>query len=61
MPPFASLRRAFRWPTRSTAQVAADVDAELEVHLEQQVRDLVAAGWPRDTAAYRRRSPAEAA
>ena len=50
MRPFASLRRAFRWPTRSTAQVAADVDAELEFHLEQQARDLVAAGWPRDTA-----------
>ena len=39
-------RRAFRFPRRTTAQVAADVDEELGLHLDLVAAELVDQGWP---------------
>jgi len=43
-------RRAFRFPRRSAAQVAADVEEELRFHLEMVAAELVEAGWPQEEA-----------
>ncbi len=43
-------RRLFRFPWRTSAQVAADVDEELRFHLEMVARELVEAGWPEEGA-----------
>jgi len=43
-------RRAFRFPRRSAAQVAADVEEELGFHLEMVAAELVDAGWPQEEA-----------
>src|SRR6185295_4552130 len=43
-------RRLFRFPWRTTAQVAADLDEELRFHLEMVARELVEAGWPEEGA-----------
>lgn len=39
-------RRLFRFPWRTAAQVAADVDEELRFHLDLVARELEDAGWP---------------
>jgi predicted permease len=46
MPP----RRAFRFPRRTAAQVAADVDEELGFHLDLVAAELADQGWPREEA-----------
>src|SRR5215210_2591230 len=38
-------RRLFRFPWRTAAQVAADVDEELQLHLDLAAQELVDAGW----------------
>ena len=38
-------RRLFRWPWRSRRQVAADLDDELQFHIDHMAADLRAAGW----------------
>jgi putative ABC transport system permease protein len=38
-------RRLFRFPWRTAAQVAADVDDELQLHLDLVTQELVDAGW----------------
>ncbi|HEY7213316.1 MAG TPA: ABC transporter permease, partial [Thermoanaerobaculia bacterium] len=43
-------RRLFRFPWRTSAQVAADVDEELRFHLEMVERELVEEGWPEEGA-----------
>lgn len=43
-------RRLFRFPWRTAAQVAADVDDELQFHLEMVARELVDGGWPPEAA-----------
>jgi predicted permease len=43
-------RRLFRFPSRTTAQVAADVDEELDFHLDLVARELVEEGWPEEAA-----------
>ena len=43
-------RRIFRFPWRTPAQVAADVDEELRFHLEMVARELTDDGWPEDAA-----------
>ncbi len=43
-------RRLFRFPWRSAAQVAADVDEELQFHLDMVARELVDAGWAPEAA-----------
>jgi putative ABC transport system permease protein len=43
-------RRAFRFPRRSAAQVAADVDDELRFHLDLVAAELMEAGWPQEEA-----------
>ena len=44
------IARAFRLAVRRRALTAADVDAELQFHLEMRVEQLIAAGWTRDAA-----------
>ncbi|HEV2852110.1 MAG TPA: ABC transporter permease [Thermoanaerobaculia bacterium] len=39
-------QRLFRFPWRTAAQVAADVDEELDFHLELMAQELVDEGWP---------------
>ena len=39
-------RQLFRFPWRSRRQVAADVDEELRLHIQQAAQDLRAQGWP---------------
>jgi putative ABC transport system permease protein len=43
-------RRAFRFPRRNAAQVAAEVEEELRFHLEQVAAELAEEGWPADEA-----------
>ena len=43
-------RRLFRFPWRTAAQVAADVDEELGFHLDMVARELVDDGWPAEAA-----------
>lgn len=43
-------RRLFRFPWRTSAQVAADVDEELQLHLDLVTQELVDAGWPLEAA-----------
>ncbi|HKV11093.1 MAG TPA: ABC transporter permease [Thermoanaerobaculia bacterium] len=43
-------RRFFRFPWRTAAQVAADVDDELEFHLEKVAEELVEEGWSPEAA-----------
>jgi len=43
-------RRLFRFPWRSAAQVAADVDEELRFHLDMAAQELIDGGWPQETA-----------
>jgi putative ABC transport system permease protein len=43
-------RRIFQFPWRTAAQVAADVDEELQFHLEMVARELIDDGWPEDAA-----------
>lgn len=43
-------RRSFRFPWRTRAQVASDVQEELEFHLERVAEELAAAGWPPEAA-----------
>src|SRR6476659_7128822 len=38
-------RRLFRFPRRTAAQVAADIDEELRFHLDMVTRELTEAGW----------------
>ncbi len=38
-------RRLFRFPWRTAAQVAADVDEELQLHLDLVAQELVEEGW----------------
>ncbi len=38
-------RRLFRFPWRTAAQVAADVDEELSFHLDLVARELIKGGW----------------
>lgn len=45
-------RRLFRFPRRSTAQVAADVEAELLFHLDMVTEELVRQGWAREAARF---------
>ena len=42
--------RAFRLAVRRPDWTAADVDAELQFHIEMRVEQLIAAGWSRDEA-----------
>src|SRR5688572_733452 len=44
------MRRIFQFPWRTAAQVAADVDEELQFHLEMVARELMDDGWPEDAA-----------
>jgi hypothetical protein len=39
-------RRLFRFPWRTAAQVEADVDQELQFHLDMVAQELVDLGWP---------------
>jgi putative ABC transport system permease protein len=43
-------RRMFRFPWRTAAQVAADVDEELRFHLDMVARELAEDGWPPEAA-----------
>ena len=43
-------RRAFRFPRRNAAQVAAEVEEELRFHLEQVAAELAEEGWPAEAA-----------
>ena len=43
-------RRLFRFPWRTAAQVAADVDEELRFHLDRVAEELVDAGWTPESA-----------
>jgi putative ABC transport system permease protein len=43
-------RRAFRFPRRNAAQVAAEVEEELRFHLELVAAELADAGWPQEEA-----------
>jgi len=43
-------RRLFRFPWRTAAQVSADVDTELDFHLELVARELMDEGWPPEAA-----------
>ena len=43
-------RRLFRFPWRTAAQVAADVDEELQLHLDLVAEELVEAGWSPEAA-----------
>jgi putative ABC transport system permease protein len=43
-------RRLFRFPWRTAAQVAADVDEELGFHLDMVARELVEDGWSPEAA-----------
>lgn len=43
-------RRVFRFPWRTAAQVAADVEAELDFHLELVTKELMDEGWPAEAA-----------
>ena len=43
-------KRSFRFPWRSRADIARDVDAELGFHLDMRVRELIAQGHDADTA-----------
>lgn len=43
-------RRLFRFPWRTAAQVAADVDEELEFHLDRVAEELTDEGWPVEAA-----------
>src|SRR5262245_30240909 len=43
-------RRLFRFPWRTAAQVAADVDEELRFHLDMVARELTDEGWPPEAA-----------
>ncbi len=45
-------RRLFRFPWRTAAQVAADVDEELRFHLDLVARELVDEGWPEEAARF---------
>ena len=45
--------RFFQFPWRSRAQIARDVDTELDFHLEMRVAELVAQGLPADDARKR--------
>jgi putative ABC transport system permease protein len=55
MPP-SPARRLFRFPRRTAAQVAADVEAELDFHLDMVARELVEEGWhPEEARAEARR------
>jgi putative ABC transport system permease protein len=42
--------RLFRFPWRTAAQVAADVDEELEFHLDRVAEEMVAEGWSPEAA-----------
>ena len=42
--------RAFQFPRRSAAQVAADVDEELRFHLDMVAAELAEQGWPQEEA-----------
>ncbi|MFP5284447.1 MAG: ABC transporter permease, partial [Thermoanaerobaculia bacterium] len=44
------MRRLFQFPRRTAAQVAADVDEELQFHLDMVARELMDDGWPEDAA-----------
>src|SRR6201995_2819310 len=44
-------RRVFRFPWRTAAQVAADVEAELDFHLELVTKELMDEGWPPEAGA----------
>ncbi|MES1242474.1 MAG: ABC transporter permease [Acidobacteriota bacterium] len=44
------MRRVFRFPWRTAAQVAADVDDELQFHLDMVARELADDGWPLEAA-----------
>ena len=51
------MRRLFQFPRRTVAQVAADVDEEIQFHLDMVARELMDDGWPEDAArmeAFRR-------
>ena len=50
-------RPSFRFPWRSRADIAREVDAELAFHLDMRVRELVAGGMNADDA--RRAAAAE--
>ncbi|HEX6904594.1 MAG TPA: ABC transporter permease [Thermoanaerobaculia bacterium] len=55
MPP-SPARRLFRFPRRTAAQVTADVEAELDFHLDMVARELVEEGWhPEEARAEARR------
>src|SRR5829696_7929887 len=43
-------RRLFRFPWRTAAQIAADVDAELELHLDLVAQELADDGWSAEAA-----------
>ena len=43
-------RRLFRFPWRTAGQVAADVDDELQFHLDKMAQELVEKGWPPEAA-----------
>jgi predicted permease len=43
-------RRLFRFPWRTAAQVASDVDDELRFHLDMVAQELVDDGWPEEAA-----------
>jgi putative ABC transport system permease protein len=43
-------RRLFQFPRRTAAQVAADVEDELQFHLEMVARELTDDGWPPEAA-----------
>jgi putative ABC transport system permease protein len=44
------MRRVFRFPWRTAAQVAADVDDELQFHLDMVAQELADDGWPSEAA-----------
>ena len=50
MPLVPDMKRLFRFPWRTAADVRADVDDELAFHLEERARDLIACGIPAATA-----------
>jgi ElaB/YqjD/DUF883 family membrane-anchored ribosome-binding protein len=51
-----SWRRLLRWPTRTQAQIARDVDDELRFHLEMREQELRSYGRSADEAAREARA-----
>src|SRR5687768_6584978 len=53
--PDSGLRRLFRWPWRTRAEIADDVEREIGFHLDARTRELIETGLPGEAAASQAR------